>query len=99
MGERKSLTAEIEIVDESSATQLQYSTDAGNSVAVSYMQSVTPAITIGGKDNYVMSEHVDDNRFLKINVGLKPLDKLFYYRCRPIFYEKESHSDWLWVHL
>lgn len=50
LGDRKSLTAEIEIVDESSATQLQYSTDAGNSVAVSYMQSVTPAITVGGKD-------------------------------------------------
>lgn len=48
IGERKSLTAEIEIVDESSATQLQYSTEAGNSFAVSYMQAVTPAITLGG---------------------------------------------------
>ena len=59
LGERKSLTAEIEIVDESSATQLQYSTDAGNSVAVSYMQSVTPAITVGGKDDCVMSAQFD----------------------------------------
>ena len=49
LGERKSLTAEVEIVDESSATQLQYSSDAGNSFAISYMQSVTPSITLGGK--------------------------------------------------
>jgi hypothetical protein len=62
LGERKSLTAEIEIVDESSATQLQYSTDAGNSVAVSYMQSVTPAITVGGKNDYI-TEHTDGNHF------------------------------------
>ena len=48
LGERKSLTAEVEIVDESSATQLQYTSDAGNSFAVSYMQSVTPSITLGG---------------------------------------------------
>jgi hypothetical protein len=48
IGERKTLTAEIEIVDDSSATQLQYSTEAGNSFAVSYMQAVTPNITLGG---------------------------------------------------
>ena len=48
IGERKSLTAELEIVDESSATQLQYTTEGGNSFGISYMQAVTPSISIGG---------------------------------------------------
>lgn len=50
LGDRKSLTAELEIVDESSATQLQYSTEGGNSFGMSYMQAVTPSISIGGID-------------------------------------------------
>jgi hypothetical protein len=99
LGERKSLTAEIEIVDESSATQLQYSTDAGNSVAVSYMQSVTPAITVGGKKDCITLETQMAIIFRVSKRGSKSLRFLFYHRCRPIFHEKESYSNRLWMYL
>ena len=54
LGERKSLTAELEVTDESSATQLQYTSDLGNSFAASYMQAVTPSVTVGGTSEHTV---------------------------------------------
>lgn len=46
-GEQKNLVVDVDIDDDSSATQLQYST--AGSCALSYMQAVTPALTFGGQ--------------------------------------------------
>lgn len=91
LGERKSLTAEVEIVDESSATQLQYTSDAGNSFAISYMQSVTPSITLGG------TSYRRKAITWLLHVCITIYNSII--RGWPVFYEEKSPSDWFWRYL
>lgn len=47
--DQKELTANIDVADESSATQLEFSTSGnGNTIGISYMQAITPSLTLGG---------------------------------------------------
>lgn len=55
MGEQKQLTAELEYSEPSSFTQVQYQLANESSLAVSYMQSVTPNIILGGMGTYSLA--------------------------------------------
>ena len=55
-GEQKSLSVDVDVVDGSSATQLQYSSGGGSTVGVSYMQALTPSLTLGGVGQYAMKK-------------------------------------------
>ena len=43
-------------MDGSAATQLQYSTAGGSTVGLSYMQALTPSLTLGGVGQYTLKK-------------------------------------------
>lgn len=51
-GEQKSLNIDVDVTDVSSAAQFQYSSGGGNTVGMSYMQSLTPSLALGGIGQY-----------------------------------------------
>ena len=57
------LTVDLDLTDESSATQLQYSPTQGHTLSMSYMQSMSKSLILGGMAEYVGSKHTLQTSF------------------------------------
>ena len=53
-GEKNRFSADVEIAEESSTTQIEYANGDDKTLSISYMQSITPFITLGGMASYSM---------------------------------------------
>ncbi len=54
-GEKNSFNGEIEIFDQSSIAQVEYAVGDDKSVSLSYMQTVTPFVTLGGSGTFSLN--------------------------------------------
>lgn len=54
LGDQDQVTGDLELTDDSSNIQLQLSKGAESSVSMSYMQALTPNVTLGGMGTYSM---------------------------------------------
>lgn len=54
--QQNSVSVDLEVTDSSSATQFQYAHSAEPSLSLSYMQSITPFLTLGGMGQYLIKE-------------------------------------------
>ena len=57
-GEQKSLNVDVDVTDVSSAAQFQYASGAGTTLGMSYMQSLTPSLALGGVGQYALKKRV-----------------------------------------
>jgi hypothetical protein len=54
-GEKNTFNAEVEIAEAASTTQVEYANGDDKTMTVSYMQSITPSITLGGSGTYSLT--------------------------------------------
>lgn len=54
-GEKNQFSADVEISDESSTTQIEYSNGDDQTVTASLMQCITPELTLGGSGTYSLT--------------------------------------------
>ncbi len=96
IGEQEtSLSGDLELTDDSSASQLQYSS-AENALTLSYMQSVHPFLTLGG------AAASSDLQYVHVHTSLR----IFWDACvlfllcrsRAVFFEGQDPGHCLWWH-
>jgi hypothetical protein len=54
-GEKNQFSADLELTDDSSTTQIEYASGDEPTLTASYMQALTPNVTLGGSGSYSLS--------------------------------------------